>query len=312
VERVTVARYSPFSGGFSRNPAAVEGHTAADGEVIESVLVGADYAETLGIPLRLGRTLGDADLAGTRRAGMVNDAFVRRYFPDQNPLGRHFGTSSRMLDTEIVGVIGDVPFHDLRTPVEPMVFVPERPDYGEFTLDAELTIRVAREAAPGLDDLRRAIRQAAPELPMEAPARLAAQIGQSLEVARLTAWLVAAFGGVALLLACVGIYGMTNQGVVRRTREIGIRIALGASRAEVIAVILRDMLRPLAIGLAAGLVLSLGAARLMSSLLFGVSAADPWSIGAAMFALTSVAALAGFIPARRAARVDPMTALRAE
>jgi predicted permease len=313
VEAATVARYSPFSGGFSRNPAVVEGHPIVENETIETVLVGPRYPETMGMIVRLGRALTAADVAAARPVGVVNDAFVRRYFPGENPLGRRFGIrGGGVPDLEIVGVVSDAQFHDVRAAAEPMAFVPMSPSYGEFALDAELAIRAAPGALVAADTIRRAVLDVDPDLPIDAPRPLSDQLQRSFGAAHMSSALVGAFSVLALALACVGLYGLEAQAAAGRTQEIGIRLALGARRSQVLGMMLRDAIRPLAVGAALGLAAALVAARLLQSQLFGVGAFDPWSLGGSVLALVLVALIAAFIPARRATKVDPLITLRAE
>jgi predicted permease len=313
VEAVSFTRYTPFSGNGSHTVPNVEGYTPSGDETVEMAMVGPQYAEALHIPVRLGRTLDEGDLSSGSRVGVVNEAFVRRFLPGRNPIGVHFAIDRGVTpDTEIVGVLADAQLHNAREPVEPVEFIPTRADYGEFNVSGELMIRLAASAGATASSIRDAVRGVDPNLPMESPHWLRDQVSDTFQTERLSMQLMSGFSGLALVLACVGLYGTLAQRLVRRTGEIGIRLALGASRPQVLGLMMRDALRPLAIGLVLGIPAALAASGLLSTLLFGVSPADPWSIAGAVLALTLVAALAGFIPARRAARVDPMTTLRAE
>jgi predicted permease len=314
VRSVTIARYSPFSGTSSRNSGSVEEYTPRSGEdvTLETIQVGASYPETLGIPLVLGRAIGPLDATGGARVGMVNQAFVRRYLPDGNPLGRRFSIGGEVPDTEIVGVVGDVQFHNVRDEVEPMVFVPWLAAYGQFVLDAEVAVRTTTHGGATPEDIRRAIRDVDGSLPLEGPRPLYNQIANSFQIERLFARFVGAFSALALVLACVGLCGLVTQGVSRRTQEIGLRMALGAQRRQILWMILRRALRLVAVGLLIGVPAAFGASQLLASVLFGVTPADPASFVLGVTALGSVGTMAVLIPACRAARVDPLVALRSE
>jgi predicted permease len=319
VERATLARYSPFSGTSSHQSSAVEGYVPAVGERIslEEVLVGPSYPETLGMTLLQGRAIGPQDTLGQPKVGMVNEAFVRRYFPNGSAVGRHFGVSgsrgnSGPTDIEIVGVLSDARFHDARDPIEPIVFTALWQNATQFALDVELEIWTKSNGAVSATDVRRAVADVDSSVPLAAARTLDAQVRVSLNRSRLASRLVTVFGVLALLLACVGVHGIMAQAVARRLPELGVRMALGASRAHVRWIFVRQTLGMLASGLAAGLLLSAASGRVLASELYRVRATDVGSFAAAVAALTAAALLAGFAPAYRASRVDPRSIVRAE
>jgi predicted permease len=319
VERATLARYSPFSGTSSHQSGAVEGYVPAAGEriTLEEVLVGPSYPDTLGMTLLQGRAIGPQDTLNRPKVGMVNEAFVRRYFPDSSAIGRHFGVSgsrgnSGPTDIEIVGVLADARFHDAREPIEPIVFTALWQNATQFALDVEIEIRTTANGPVTATDLRRAIADVDGGVPLATARTLDAQVRDSFNQSRLASELVTVFGVLAVLLACVGVHGIMAQAVARRLPELGIRLALGASRAHVRWMFVRETLVMLSIGLAVGLLLSVGSGGVLASQLYGITATDAGSLAAAVAALTAAALVAGLAPAYRASRVDPRTIIRAE
>ena len=317
VAGATLARYSPLGGSRSANDGAIEGYTPKPGENVEleTILVGPNYPSTIGMTLVRGRAIGPQDAAGAAKVGMVNEAFVRTYLPNQDPIGRRFASGTNGAagpDIAIVGVLKDARFRVSREPVQPMVFVPFSQDRTQLALDCEIEIRTAGEPTAAAGQLRQAVADVDPNLTMNGPKTLASQVSQNFDSERLAARLVGFFGGLALLLAAVGLYGVVSQGVSRRTNEIGVRMALGAGRRSVLWMILRDMLVLLGVGLAIGGPVAMGAARLVASQLYGFSPGAPGPFVAAAAALALVSVLTGLVPALRASRVDPMVALRYE
>jgi predicted permease len=313
VQSVTFARYSPLGGSRSVFGGVIEGYTPRPNEKVEleMVQVGPSYPETLGIPLLQGRSVGIHDVGEGPMVAMVNQTFVRRYLSSVNPIGRHFGVDSKP-DVEIVGVLADAQFHNARAAIEPMAFIAQLQKANQFALDAEFAVRTVGDPALAVAAVRHAIAEVDPNLPLNDPQPLAAQVSRTFDADRLAAKLVGFFGLLALALAAIGLYGAIAQNVAQRTNEIGVRMALGAERSSVLAMILRQTGILLLAGLVLGGPAAAGAARLVSAQLFGVSPADPLSFGGAIVVLAAVALLAGYIPARRATKVDPVYALRAE
>ncbi len=315
----TVARFSPFSGNSSRSAGAIEGYEPAPGERVnlEEVLVGPDYPETMGIRVLQGRAIEDRDAAGRTRVGMVNEAFVRRYVPSGQAIGRHFGLSGTResngpTDIEIVGVLADAYFRDLRVPVQPIVFTAYWQNTTQSALDVEVAVRVTDSGGASANDIKRALIDVDRNLPLADPRRLETQVSGSLDSPRLAARFIGGFGLLAVLLACVGLYGVVSQAVLRRVPELGVRVALGASRAHVLWLFLRRVLGMLAVGLLIGIPLAMALGGVLASQLFGVSMWDPGSFAAAIVALLLIAFLAVTLPVRRATRIDPLTVIRVE
>jgi len=265
------------------------------------------FFQALGVPLFRGRFFTEADSAeNAPRVMIINAALARQLFPNEDALGRllHFKDAT----WEIVGVVGNVRQFRLDIDPFPHLFLPLR----HFPWYTTVVVR-ARVAPLGLaDDLRRAVQSVDPELPIANLTTLAQVADASLQNRRILLTLVGLFAAVALLLAAIGIYGVMAYTVAQRTREIGIRIALGASMPHVIGLVLRDGLKLVALGIGVGAVASYGAARLIASQLYSTSQTDPLVLLLVAVVLVAVALFACWLPARRATRVDPVTALRAE
>ena len=314
IRSVTLARYSPLSGSSSVTSGNVEGYALKPGERVEfeTIQVGPAYPETLGMRLMEGRSLGVRDAMGAANVAMVNEAFVRHFFPDGHGVRRRFGFNNDASGIEIVGMLNDAQFHDARQEIKPIVFMPMLQEASQFALECELEIRVAGDPESVSNEVRQAVAEIDRNLPISDTRTLRAQVAGTFDSQRLAAKLVSFFGVLALLLASVGLYGVLAHAVQRRTREIGVRMALGAQRGDVVWMILRDTLVLLLIGLALGVPLALGGGRFVQSQLFGLGAADPVSFSLAAVTLAAVAVVTGLVPARRATRVDPLTAVRAE
>ncbi len=316
IRSVTLASYSPFSGNRTSNTGHVQGYTPTPDENMEfeTVFVGPGYPETLGIPLRAGRAIGPRDGAGAPRVAMVNEAFVHQYLAKARPVGHAFGYDDTPpeLDYEIVGVLADAQFHEPRQPIRPAAFLPLLQEATQFALQGEAIVRTKGDAAASSNELRRAMREVDGNLPLNDPRPLHDQVSDTFGSSRLAAQFVGVFGLMALLLASVGLYGVVSQTVARRTTEIGVRLALGARPADVLWMVFRDTIALIAVGVVIGVPVSFGAARLIASQLFGLGPVDVMSIALSALTLVAVAGIAAAVPARRASRVDPMSALRAE
>jgi putative ABC transport system permease protein len=266
------------------------------------------FTQALGIPLRRGRVFDRHDTADSKRVALINETLARRYFPQQDPLGKRFlvdGSAPR----EIVGVIADVRMSGLERNLEPAIYVPfEQNTPSNFSL----IVRTASAAESFGPAVRRAILAIDPEQPVADLRTMNQVVNDSVVVRRLSTWMLGVFAGLALLLASVGIYGLVSYSVTQHTREIGLRMALGASPADVLRDVVRGAVVVSLIGAAIGLPASFALARLIRGLLYGIEATDPWAFAGAALVLALVAALAAYIPARRALRIDPTVALRYE
>ena len=273
--------------------------------------VGPDFFAAMGIPLVQGRTFGPQDTAGSQKVAVISEAMAQRFFPGGSPLGKRFGIQgpNSAEAIEVIGVVKDAKFGSLTEAVKPIAFYPhaQSPD-----VLSNLVVRFSGPASLVVPQVRQTIRQVNQNLPIDDVVSLSDHVGRSLVQQKLVARLGAFFGALALLLACIGLYGVMSYGVARRTNEIGIRMALGAQRRSVLWLVLREVLVLVGIGLVVGVLASLVVTKTAASLLYELKPNDPLTIALATSLLTIVALLAGYLPARRAARVDPMTALRDE
>jgi len=314
IRSVTFARYSPFSGSHSVSSGVIEGYTPRPGEDVdlETIQVGPSYPETLGMRLVAGRAPGAKDTRGAPRVAMVNEAFVRRYFPTSSAIGRHFSVDSTTPNVEIVGVLADARFRDARRAVPPTVFPAMLQDTSRFSVDCEFALRTDGDPAGAAQEVRQALAEVARDVPQNDPTILATQVANAFDTERLAARFVAFFGALALALACVGVYGTIAQSVTSRTPEIGVRIALGAARPAVLWLMMRQTAILLGIGLLVGIPFAVAGGRLVAAQLFGVEPIDPASLAGAVVALVIAAILASYVPARRATRISAIDALRGE
>ncbi|MGH9160162.1 MAG: ADOP family duplicated permease [Vicinamibacteraceae bacterium] len=293
----------------------VEGVTPRDGQDMhaDGNAVAPAYFSMLGMKVIRGRDIDETDTATSQRVAVVNETFARMYFKDRDPLGHKIRLSwgSEILyDHEIVGVASDARIANLRDRPRPNFFMP----YTQWNVltSAFVYVRTSSDADALAATVRRVVQRHDPAVPVVGYRTVDQQIDQLLRPERLVATLSLAFGLLAAGLAAMGLYGVTAFAVARRTREIGIRVALGARRVAVLRMVLRDVAVMAAVGIGVGVVLSLGLGRYVESQLYGVPARDTLTIAAAASALAAVALVSGWLPARRASRVDPMRALREE
>ncbi len=312
VVAVSLSANGPFSGSRSRGDFAVEGYTPGPGEqmIKYSDWVTSDYFRTVGLTIKQGRGFGPQDSADSRRVGVVNETLVRRYFRNQPPIGKRWGDSSNFdLDGfEIVGVVEDARYNDVRAESLNIVYMLMTQQDGRFARSLE--VRAAGNPAALANAVRNALRESEPRLAVGTIETLDSRIARSIAVERLLGWLTMTFGGAALGLACLGLYGTISYGVSRRTAELGVRIALGADRVAVQWLIVREALLLVLLGGAIGVPLAFVAARAVGSLLYATAPSDPVAYGTASGVLVLVCAVAAYVPAWRASRLDPVVALR--
>jgi predicted permease len=314
VRNVTLSNTNLF-GGDSGDRISLDSPTTLKPEDLRSswTLVGPDYFDTLGIPLLRGRQIDATDAALGARVCVVNEKFAKRYFPDSDPIGKHvtdeYPTTRETY--EIVGVVAGAREHQLKG-VEGSRFYANLFHPIGTVEEVTFLLNVSRDPASAFPAVRHAISAVDQNIAVRRIQTLNEQIDRRLTTQRLIAQLSVFFGGVALLLAAIGLYGVMSYSISRRTGEIGIRMALGASQRGVIWMVLRETLWMVAIGVAIGLLSALASGRLIRSRLFGLSPADPATLAMAISVILLAAVLAGFLPARRASRIDPMNALRFE
>jgi predicted permease len=298
---------APLLSGMYVDALTVEGVDQAGSTTLRAL--GPRFFETMGIPARLGRDFSPDDRNGSSKVAIINETLARKYFAGVNPLGKRVGLGGKP-DMEIVGVIADTKYRSLREAVPNTVYLPidqapTVPTSGPRTLHVRTFANPAAIAAA----VREQVRALDPNLPVKV-SLFDDLVDETLVQERLIATLSTFFGALALLLTSLGLYGVIAYSVQRRTREIGVRMSLGARPAAILRAILRENLTMVAIGVAAGSLSSLWLSRLVSRQLFGVAAGDPRTMVSAVTFLIAVATLAAYLPARRASHIDPMAALR--
>ncbi len=295
----------PLAGGNSGRGLVIPGLPPDAQPSVDYRTVTPRYFRLLGIPLRSGRDFTEEDRDGRPFVAIVSQSAADRFWPGQNPIGRTFRINDPGPDYNIVGVVGDIRAFSLAQAPRPMLYVPYRQDAFPFMT---FVVRGTVDQAA----IRRAIWRVDKDQPVGALRTVDDEIANSLARQRFSVTLLTAFGGVAVLLAAVGLYGVLAFVVSQRRREIGVRIALGATAGDVVRVVLREGVRLVGAGMAVGVALSIAVTRVMSSLLFGTSPTDAVSFAAAAALLAAIALTASIVPALRASRVDPLTALRDE
>jgi putative ABC transport system permease protein len=316
VVSTSLSAFTPISGSSVDLPARVDGYIPQQNENTSVLVnyVSPGYFETLRTPLLAGRDFNQQDTSGNTQVALISEATMKHFFAGVTPLGRRLRLGDRN-PVEIIGVVKDAKYLSLREPVQGTVYL-NCLQMNNMAGNLTLTTRTIRDPSAVASSLRKEISSMNSTVPVSVTGTLADQIDRSLIQERLVATLSGFFAMLALLLACVGLYGVMSYNVVRRTSEIGIRMALGAQRGEVIRMVLSESLFLVVFGVAIGIPLALGATRLVSSqisgLLFGLSATDVRIMGLAIVVLSAVTMLAACLPARRATRVDPLIALRDE
>ncbi len=302
----------PFTFNFNQTEMQIDTRTYAEGqrgEIIENVSVSPGYLATLGVPIRDGRGIDASDIAGAPDVAVVNQTMARTYWPNQSAVGHTFLVPATKRTHRIVGVVSDHKRHGVLERPSPFVYYAsaQRPTRYNFLL-----ARTNGEAATLVNDMRRELLAMEPSLVFMASNTMEQNLGLSLMPARVGAMLATAFGSLGTLLAAIGLYGVIAFSVARRTREIGVRMALGARPERVMGMVMQQGFSIVGIGLMVGGLLAAAAAFALQGVLYGVTPLDPLAWGLAFGAMIVAAGLANFVPARRAMRIDPMTALRTD
>jgi predicted permease len=312
VRSVSMSEVGTLAGDNWSQTVRVDGYESKEGEDLNPSVdgVGPRYFETMGIPLVSGREFTERDVIGAPKVAIINETMAKYFFGSSNPIGRRFGFGrGKPTDIEIVGVAKDVRSVELRDQPPRYVYIP----YAQDDSVTQLTyyVRAARDDGGAIAaGIRQSVRRLDPNLPIFNMKTMAVQIDESLFVERMVAVLSVAFGALATLLAAIGLYGVMSYAVTRRTREIGIRMALGAERRRVLWLVLREVAAMALAGIVGGLAAALWLTRQVQSQLYGLSPNDPLTLGIAMGLLAAVAIASGYIPARRATTIDPMIALK--
>ena len=310
VQSAALTRTTLLSGSTSTSSMWIQGQTSekAAEENMYMMDVSPAFFSTMGIAVLRGRAFTDRDDTKAPKVAIINEAAARELFPDGDVLGRRIGGSfEKSNDYEIIGVVRDAKYASVRDPGPPTMY---RCAWQGPARSLNVVLRTAGDPLAMTETARAAMREVDPTLPIQRFTSQTEQISLRFAQERLFATAYTAFGALALVLACIGLFGLMSYGVARRTTEIGIRMALGARRSTVVAMVMGESMRLVAIGLAVGLAAALWAGRFVKTVLYGLSTTDPATISVAVTAIALVSALAGYLPARRASHVDPMEALR--
>jgi predicted permease len=314
VDSATIMEVRIGSGGSDNDGVLVDGHNPMPDRPfagVRSNFVGSGFLHTLGIPLQLGRDLEDFDTGDSRKVAIVNQTFVDRYLSGVYPLEHHVALlEDPKVQYTIVGVAGNSRYTGVRETERPMAYFPFTQTRGVLDMQYELHTRVDPKIL--IPDATKVVHEIDPNLPLQKPMTQQAQFAETVSQERLVANLSIFFGGLAAFLVAIGLYGTISYGISRRTREIGVRMALGAQRGEVIRMVLLESFSVAALGLGVGIPAALAVATTLRSMLFGLSSSDPLTILVALVGIAIVTFAAAFFPAHRAASIDPMRALRME
>jgi predicted permease len=300
----------PLTGEGNNNLLVVEGVNVPlfERPLVDMRSVNGDYFHAMGIPLRAGRVFEDSDRK--RGVAIVGESTARKLWPRENPLGKRvsFGEPTAPL-MEVIGIAGDVRANGLQKAPEQVVYVPY---WYRGSSQTSLVIRTGMSPTAIAGAVRAQLRKLDPELPVPQFRTMEDIVSASVAERKFQLSLVLVFAGIALVLACLGIFGVVSYTVAQKRGEMGIRLALGATAGNLKSMVVRQGLVPVVVGLAGGIVGALALGRVMEGMLFGVRAGDPWTLAAVSLVLIGVAAAACYIPAMRVSRADPLTALRYE
>jgi putative ABC transport system permease protein len=311
VRSATIARDRPFGGGLLRS-VFIEGQEPTPdgrGVLVQTNVVGRRFFETLGIPVLRGRDFAESDGETAPAVVIINESMATRFWPSGDAIGKRFKFFGDQNFREVVGIARDSKYNSLTERNQPFVYMPLLQNYTPLN---NLHVRTSIDPAGVMASVRSEIQKIDPNLTLQNVQTLSERVDGSLGGERAQATMLGVFGLMALLLAAVGLYGVMAYSVAQRTREIGIRMALGARKGDVLSLVLRQGVTLVSIGVAVGLVVAFATTRLLASLLFGIGAADPITFAATSLILIAVALIATYVPARRAATVDPIRALRYE
>jgi putative ABC transport system permease protein len=311
VKGAAVAQTPPLAGGILRSvfPEGVD-TTTKDRVLVQVNVVGLGYFQAIGIPIERGRDFARSDTADSPKVVVINQTMAQQFWKDGDPIGRRFKFFGDDAYTTVIGVAKDSKYNAVGEDPQPFIYEPLAQNY---TPAAALHVRASTADAAGLAAIvRREVQQIDPTLSLFNIRTLEEQVGLSLQPQKMNVVLLTIFGTLALLLAAIGLYGVASYSVSQRTREIGVRMALGAPRSNVLGLVLGRAMILVGAGLILGLAAAYPVAGLMRALLVGVDARDPITFAATAAGLATVALLASYLPALRATRIDPLIALRSE
>ena len=313
VVSASISSLVPVGGMISIGPVYVQGYERAEDENISAVenMVASDYFSTLGMPILLGRALSDSDDAASPLVAVVNEAFVEQFFAGENPIGQRFGFDEENPgDVEIVGVTSNVKYQRPNNDTYPAVHIPFSQKIDDL-YSMNCLVRTTGDPLQLVGTMREIVREVDPNLPLYSVRTQEGQLDFTLVVERQFATLSGLLGGIALVLVCIGLYGILSYSVARRTQEIGVRMALGARGEDIVRLVMRELLA-VALGILLGVGAAFGVTRFLESQLYGLTPNDPLTMVVAALVVAIVTAVSAIVPARRAARVDPVRALRFE
>jgi len=312
VRSVAISNVQLLSSSVNSTSIFVQGRTYAKGQndSINRLVMSPGFFETMEMPMRVGRSFTDRDDQKAPKVAIINETAARKYFPNENPIGQRFGSSLEQAgQLEIVGVVRDAKYDSVRDAVPPTMYMP----YLQRAMQSAIfQVRTAGDPAGAIGAIRDTIRRIDPNLPLMNVSTQVDVVEKRLQQERVFAQAYALFGALALVLASVGLFGLMSYSVARRTNEIGIRMALGAQRYDVLRLVMGESMTLVIVGVGIGLASAFAASRLVASLLYGLAATDALTMASGVLILIAVSAIAGYLPARRAARVDPLVALHYE
>jgi predicted permease len=311
VEAATIADAPPLLGGFARTifPEGQDEASGYRGTLTQLNDIAPNFFKTVRIPLVDGREFTDSDRATTRPVAIANEAMAKHFWPNENAIGKRFHFFGDPTLREIVGVVRNTVVNNIGEEPQPLAYLPLMQNYSPA---ATMQVRTSGRPEALISAVRSQVQSLDTNLALTNVQTIGELLGQGLWAPRMGAALLAVFGGLALILAVIGVYGVLSYSVNQQTREIGIRMAMGAQASKVLRLVVGQGMRLAGAGLVTGLIIAFAAMRLLGSLLFGVSAYDPLTFGSVALILAAAAATACYIPARRATRVDPIIALRYE
>jgi predicted permease len=316
VQSAGIAEAIPMGGAPESTGIRIPDHPASndkDRPFAEYAFVSSDYFSAVGVPVLRGRQFLESDTGASPPVAVINQAMAKKYWPGEDPVGKRLALGSPKFPVmTVVGVVGDVKNMSLRQAPGPEMYVPFTQKPWPSMMTFQVALRTRADPLAMTAAAREAIRSADPDLPVAKVAAMTALVDGSMTQSRFAALVLGGFGALALMLAAVGMYGVISYSVRQRTREIGIRMALGAEKRNVLGMVLAQAASLAGVGVSIGLAAAFAATRIMAGYLYGVRATDPITFIGAAAVLVTVTLLACYVPARRATRVDPMVALREE